>query len=86
MRSRPAAWRSPWPDPAGPSDAPVVVGVDGSGAALQALDWAAARRRPLQVVHAVTWPIQVDLYGLVVGIGERGVGERAERVLQEALT
>lgn len=34
---------------------PVVVGVDGSGSALDALDWAAAeaatRHRPLRVVH-----------------------------------
>ena len=41
--------------------APIVVGVDGSPHSLRALDWAAreaaARQRPLRIVHAFLWPL-----------------------------
>jgi nucleotide-binding universal stress UspA family protein len=42
-------------------DAPILVGVDGSAAAQEALDWAAAeasaRRRPLHIVHCFIQPV-----------------------------
>lgn len=43
---------------------PIVVAVDDTGSADEAVDWAAAeaaaRRRPLRVVHALTVPLSVD--------------------------
>ncbi|MCA1693869.1 MAG: universal stress protein, partial [Actinobacteria bacterium] len=72
------------------AEAPVVVGVDESGSALDALDWAAAeaatRHRPLRVVHAFTWPAIVDPYGAIPGPGDCGCRAAAEQVLEEAVT
>jgi nucleotide-binding universal stress UspA family protein len=66
----------------------IVVGVDGSGSALDALDWAAAeaasRRRPLRVVHAFTGTTTVDQYGVAAGDGGSCL-TAAELVLAEAV-
>ncbi|WP_410790603.1 universal stress protein [Kribbella sp. C-35] len=47
---------------------PVMVGVDGSVSAQAALAWAVAeasyRRCPLHIVHAFTWPMIADPFGL----------------------
>jgi nucleotide-binding universal stress UspA family protein len=70
-------------------DKPVLVGVDGSEAATEALRWAAAeagrRDAPLRVVHAWVWP----LYRVNLGPAEgappgAGLQAQAERVLEEA--
>ena len=70
--------------------APIVVGVDGSRAALDALDWAAAeaaiRRRPLRVVHAFAWPGALDRFGVFTGTADYGCRAGAEQVLEEAVT
>jgi nucleotide-binding universal stress UspA family protein len=70
-------------------DKPVLVGVDGSDTATEALRWAAleAGRRgaPLRVVHAWVWP----LYRVNLGPAEgappgAGLQAQAERILEEA--
>ena len=69
---------------------PVVVGVDGSAAALEALDWAAAeaaaRHSPLRVVHVVTWPAAVDPSGVVAAASYHACRIAAEEVLDEAVS
>ncbi|MFG3699343.1 universal stress protein [Micromonospora sp. NPDC047620] len=70
--------------------APVVVGVDGSAAALDAVRVAAReaaqRQRPLRVVHAFIWPltrVPVDpVPGAPAGAGLRN---QAERYVAEAI-
>ena len=73
----------------GPSR-PVVVGVDGSAGALDALDWAAAeaaaRHRPLQVVHVIPWPAAVDPMGVATAACYHGRLAAAEEVLEEAVS
>ncbi|MEV5691858.1 universal stress protein [Micromonospora globbae] len=70
--------------------APVVVGVDGSAAALDAVRVAAReadhRRRPLRIVHAFTWPF----IGATVGAAPfappiDGLREQAETFVTEAV-
>ncbi|WP_405109697.1 universal stress protein [Micromonospora sp. NBC_01405] len=73
------------------SSAPVVVGVDGSAIALDAVRTAAreaaSRRRPLRIVHAFIWPLMrvtVDpAPGAPAGAGLRN---QAERYVAEAVT
>jgi nucleotide-binding universal stress UspA family protein len=72
------------------SVAPVVVGVDGSAAALAAVDLAAReatlRRRPLRVVHAFIWPyLRAPLEPSPLGPPEGGLRHDAERVVAEAV-
>ncbi|MEV0726071.1 universal stress protein [Micromonospora purpureochromogenes] len=71
--------------------APVVVGVDGSASALEAVRCAAreaaARHRPLRVVHAFIWP----LFGTPLGPvpfapADAGLRHQAERTVAEAVT
>ncbi|MGC4892349.1 universal stress protein [Micromonospora sp. DT31] len=72
------------------SRAPVVVGVDGSAAALDAVRVAAReaadRNRPLQVVHAFIWPLTraplTPAPGAPAGAGLRN---QAERIVTEAV-
>ena len=69
--------------------AAIVVGVDGSRASLHALDWAAreaaARHRPLRIVHAFQWPLTNELMGPpAVGPPDAGLQHAAERVLAAA--
>lgn len=71
--------------------APIVVGVDGSSSAQDAVDWAiaeaSARRRPLRIVHAVIWSSMGDLLGLAPGESADAVLQAAaEEVLGEAET
>lgn len=70
--------------------APVVVGVDGSPSALDAVRVAAreaaARHRPLRVVHAFIWP----LYGVPLGPvpaapPDAGLRHEAEKLVAEAV-
>ena len=72
------------------SGAPVVVGVDGSASALSAVrlaaDEAAARNRPLRIVHAFIWPqLKVPLGPSPFGPAEGGLRNQAERVVAEAV-
>ncbi|MBW4706138.1 MULTISPECIES: universal stress protein [unclassified Micromonospora] len=73
------------------SGAPVVVGVDGSRSALDAVRVAAReaadRHRPLRVVHAFIWP----LFGIPLGPGpagppQAGLRHEAERIIADAVT
>ncbi|WBB69611.1 universal stress protein [Micromonospora sp. WMMD812] len=71
------------------SGAPVVVGVDGSAAALDAVRVAtreaAYRRRSLRVVHAFHWPLAVAPLGLVPAVpADDSLRREAERVAAEA--
>jgi nucleotide-binding universal stress UspA family protein len=68
----------------------VVVGVDGSACSLDAVDLAyreaAARNRPLHVVHAFAWPyLHVPLGPSPSGPPEGGLRRQAEAVLAQAL-
>ncbi|MEV4755195.1 universal stress protein [Micromonospora sp. NPDC049559] len=72
------------------TDAPVVVGVDGSPAGLRAVRLGAAeaalRRRPLRLVHAFIWKV----LGVAAGRPEggrpdEGLRPQAERMLDEAV-
>ncbi|GHJ08855.1 hypothetical protein TPA0907_32220 [Micromonospora humidisoli] len=70
--------------------APVVVGVDGSRSALDAVGVAAreavARNRPLRVVHAFIWPLfGVPLGPAPVGPPDGGLRNEAERIVTEAV-
>jgi nucleotide-binding universal stress UspA family protein len=69
--------------------AAIVVGVDGSPPSLHALDWAAreaaARQRPLRILHAFQWPLTNELMGPpAVGPPDAGLQHAAERVLSAA--
>lgn len=69
---------------------PVVVGIDASAAALDALDWAAAeaaaRGLPLRVVHACPPPASGDPYGvLVASADDRAYRQAAAEVLDAAV-
>lgn len=71
--------------------APIVVGVDGSAYAYDALDWAAAMasamHRPLRLVHACTWPMmRVSLGRTHIGPADNELEAAAERVLADAET
>ncbi|WP_462203346.1 universal stress protein [Frankia sp. CcWB3] len=65
---------------------PVVVGVDGSAASVDALAWAAGeaamRRAPLRVVH-VWEPLPATLTGRV-GLGDEAFRDAAQAVLDES--
>jgi nucleotide-binding universal stress UspA family protein len=67
---------------------PIVVGVDGSAYAYDALDWAAAEasamHRPLRLVHACIWPMTVSLGRAHVGPADNELQAAAERVLADA--
>ncbi|MEU1602894.1 universal stress protein [Micromonospora matsumotoense] len=72
------------------SGAPVVVGVDGSRSALDAVRVAAReaadRHRPLRVVHAFIWP----LFGIPLGPGpgappQAGLRHEAERIVADGI-
>lgn len=68
----------------------VLVGVDGSESALQAVRWAAAeaarRGAPLQVEHTWVWPLYRVSLGPAAGAPEgAGLQAQAERVLAEAV-
>ena len=68
----------------------VVVGIDGTGAADDALDWAtaeaAARGCRLRIVHAFRPSLLVDPYGVVPPLGDLSVvWAAAEQVLAEAV-
>ncbi len=70
--------------------APVVVGVDGSAAALDAVRVAAReaeyRRRPLRVVHAFIWPLTGAPLGPVPGAPPTaGLRNQAEQYVTEAV-
>jgi nucleotide-binding universal stress UspA family protein len=69
--------------------APVVVGVDDTGSAEDALDWAtaeaAARGCPLRVVHAVRPPVPADAYGLAPSVdGVVTVHAAVQLILEDA--
>lgn len=67
---------------------PVVVGVDGSASALDAVRLAAqeaARRdRELRIVHAFIWPLMKVDVGASPAVPEGGLRNDAERILSEA--
>lgn len=68
--------------------APVIVGVDGSASARDALDWAvaeaAARAHPLWVVHACPPPAEQSPLGPVLSFGAHAGTEGGADILQEA--
>lgn len=71
-------------------DAPVVVGVDGSATALDAVRVAvreaADRGRPLRVVHAFIWPLLNVPLGPAPGApAGGGLRNQAERIVAEAV-
>lgn len=71
--------------------APIVVGVDGSESAQDALDWAAAEAstmlRPLHIVHGFIWPLMnVDVGPSSIGPADGGLQAQAERLLADAET
>jgi len=71
-------------------DDSVVVGVDGSGSALDAVRVAAReaqlRQRPLHVVHAFTWAMMPgNLAGSVASPRDPGLRQAAERVVADAV-
>ncbi|HWH00299.1 MAG TPA: universal stress protein [Pilimelia sp.] len=70
--------------------APVVVGVDGSAAALEAVGFAARdaarRRRALRVVHAFIWPLlRVPIGPSPAGPPTGGLRHQAEEFVAEAV-
>ncbi|MFC7549042.1 universal stress protein [Plantactinospora sp. GCM10030261] len=69
---------------------PVVVGVDGSASALDAVRLAAReawwRDRPLRIVHAFIWPLlRVPVGPSPYGPSEGGLRHQAERLVAEAV-
>ncbi|MEO3772487.1 universal stress protein [Micromonospora sp. B9E7] len=73
------------------SGAPVVVAVDGSTSALEAVRVAAqeatVRRRPLRVVHAFIWPLyDVPLVSAPGAPVDAGLRHQAELIVAEAVT
>lgn len=73
------------------SGAPVVVAVDGSTSALNAVRVAAreavARGRPLRVVHAFAWPLSdASLIAVTGSALDAGLREQAEQIVAEALS
>jgi len=70
---------------------PVVVGVDGSEAALAALDWAVReavdRDRRLRIIHAFIWPQfnHVSLGPLPSGPPSSGLRAAAQTIIDEAV-
>jgi nucleotide-binding universal stress UspA family protein len=67
----------------------VLVGIDGSVSAQAALTWAAReasyRRRPLHIVHAISWPVGGDPFGLDLTTPVHdGLRVTAEVILGEA--
>lgn len=70
---------------------PVVVGVDGSEAALAAIDWAVReavdRDRRLRIIHAFIWPLfnHVSLGPLPSGPPSSGLREAAQGLIDEAV-
>ncbi|MEV0157077.1 universal stress protein [Micromonospora sp. NPDC050686] len=72
------------------SGAPVVVGVDGSAGALDAVRFAAReaalRHRPLRVVHAFIWPLMGRPLGPAPGAPPNaGLRPQAERYVTDAV-
>ncbi|HVE95448.1 MAG TPA: universal stress protein, partial [Pseudonocardiaceae bacterium] len=72
------------------SQAPIVVGVDGSEVSLEAVEWAAAeaaaRHRRLRVVHAFIWPLlRVPVGPSTYGQVDGGLQAAAQRILDKAL-
>ncbi|GIJ22807.1 universal stress protein [Micromonospora lutea] len=72
------------------TDAPVVVGVDGSEIALHAVRYAAReaayRQRPLRIVHAFIWPMMRVPLGPAPGApADGGLRNQAERCVDEAV-
>ncbi|MEV0429704.1 universal stress protein [Micromonospora sp. NPDC050495] len=72
------------------SGAPVVVGVDGSPSALHAVRVAAreaaARHRPLRVVHAFLWPmLGTPLGPVAAALPDPELREEAGKLVQEAV-
>lgn len=70
--------------------APIVVGVDGSETALQAVRVAAGeaaqRNRPLRIVHAFIWPLMKVPLGPAPGApADAGLRGQAERCVAEAV-
>ena len=83
----PTEWSSVMTDPS--EQAPIVVGVDGSESAQDALDWAAAEasamHRPLRIVHGFIWPLMHVAVGPPsVGPADGGLQAEAERLLADA--
>lgn len=75
----------------GDAQAAIVVGVDGSSAGQDAVDWAAAeaaaQHRPLSIVHGFIWPLirpKVPLGPMSGGPAGGGLQAAAQRVLAEA--
>ncbi|TNH29269.1 universal stress protein [Micromonospora orduensis] len=70
------------------SGAPVVVGVDGSASALDAVRaaarTAAAQHRPLRVVHAFVWPLYATAQGPLPT--DLGLRRQADQLVAEAVT
>ena len=64
---------------------PVLVAVDGSTGAWDALEWAAAeaaaRDCPLRIVHALTWPLMFDPFGAVWTYRDDAADEEAAVLL-----
>ena len=76
------------PNTAAPSS-PIIVGVDGSDTSRLAVAWAAreaaARHRPLRILHAFLWPmIDSHLVPLPAGPADGGLRHLAEEMLAEA--
>lgn len=74
----------------GPGRAPVIVGIDGPGSALEAVDWATAeaatRGLPLRIVHAFHPALPADPYGMVPPTDCLAVARTgAETLLREAV-
>jgi nucleotide-binding universal stress UspA family protein len=68
---------------------PVLVAVDGSTGAWDALEWAAAeaaaRDCPLRIMHALTWPLMFDPFGAVWTYRDDPADkEAAELILMQA--